>query len=72
MPSLSGQIIRNEHSVEDKVFELTLDLGFDIVDGVRRFDLEGDGLTRKGLNEDLHDGLEVEYQLPHRLHWAAF
>jgi hypothetical protein len=26
----------------------------DIVDGVRGLDLEGDGLTREGLDEDLH------------------
>jgi hypothetical protein len=36
-----------------------LDFGFYIVDGVGGFDLEGDGLTRKGFDEDLHgsDGL---------------
>jgi len=33
---------------------LVLDLGLDIVDGVRRLYLEGDGLTGEGLNEDLH------------------
>lgn len=32
----------------------TLDLGLDIVDGVRRLHLKGDSLTRKGLDEDLH------------------
>ena len=32
----------------------TLDLGLDIVDGVRGLNLEGDGLAREGLNEDLH------------------
>jgi len=37
---------------------LVLDLGLDIVDGVRGLDLEGDGLTRKGLHEDLHCSLE--------------
>jgi hypothetical protein len=37
----------------------TLDLGFHIVDGVRRLHLEGDGLTREGLDENLHDGLGV-------------
>ena len=36
---------------------LVLDLGLDIVDGVGRLNLEGDGLTREGLNEDLHDCL---------------
>jgi len=34
---------------------LVLDLGLDIVDGVRRFDLEGNRLTREGFDEDLHD-----------------
>ncbi|GAO45925.1 hypothetical protein G7K_0171-t1 [Saitoella complicata NRRL Y-17804] len=33
---------------------LVLDLGLDVVDGVRGLDLEGDGLTREGLDEDLH------------------
>lgn len=34
---------------------LILDLGFDIVDSVRRFDLKGDCLASKGLHKDLHD-----------------
>ena len=33
---------------------LVLDLGLDIVDGVATLDLEGDGLPRQGLHEDLH------------------
>ena len=33
---------------------LVLDLGLDIVDGVRGLDLKGDGLSSKSLNEDLH------------------
>jgi len=33
---------------------LVLDLGLDIVDGVRGLDLESDGLSGEGLNEDLH------------------
>lgn len=33
----------------------TLDLAFDIVDGVGRLDLKRDGLTREGLHKDLHD-----------------
>lgn len=38
----------------------TLDLGLDIVNGVRRLHLEGDGLAREGLDEDLHlEGLVV-------------
>merc|ERR1712002_1361378 len=31
-----------------------LDLGFDVLDGVRRLNLEGDGLTSQCLHEDLH------------------
>jgi len=31
-----------------------LNLGLDIVDGVRGFNLEGDSFTREGLDEDLH------------------
>jgi len=34
---------------------LVLDLSLDIVDGVRRLDLEGDSFARKGLDENLHD-----------------
>merc|ERR1711907_136198 len=33
---------------------LVLDLRLDVLDGVRRLDLEGDGLTREGLDENLH------------------
>merc|ERR550525_867954 len=33
---------------------LVLDLGLDILDGVTGLDLKGDGLTREGLDEDLH------------------
>ena len=40
---------------------LVLDLGLDIVDGVRALDVKGDGLTSQGLNEDLH-GSETELQ----------
>ncbi len=43
-----------------RVREYTLNLRLDIVDGVGRFDLEGDGLTREGLDEDLHDGLQSQ------------
>jgi len=35
----------------------TLNFGLDIVDGIRRLHLEGDSLTREGLDEDLHGGL---------------
>jgi hypothetical protein len=37
---------------------LVLDLCLDILDRVRRLNLEGDGLTCEGLDEDLHDDLD--------------
>ena len=37
---------------------LVLDLGLDIIDRIRGLNLEGDGFTSKGLNEDLH-GVQV-------------
>ena len=35
---------------------LVLDLGFDVVDGVRWLDLKGDGLAGQGFDEDLATG----------------
>ncbi len=35
---------------------LVLDLALDVVDGIRRLDLKGDGLASQSLHEDLHDG----------------
>jgi len=37
-----------------------LDLRLHIIDRVRRLDLEGDRLTREGLDEDLHAAAETE------------
>ena len=42
---------------------LVLDLRLDIVDGVRRLDLKGDGLAREGLNEDLHAAAQTEHEV---------
>ena len=46
-----------------------MNLALDIVDGVGRLDLEGDGLAREGLDEDLHgEDLEVyrdDKSVPH-------
>lgn len=39
---------------------LVLDLRLHVVDGVRRLDLQRDGLTRKGLDEDLHPTTETQ------------
>merc|ERR1711974_394289 len=42
---------------------LVLDLGLDILNGVRGLDLEGDGLTGEGLDEDLHASPESEHKM---------
>ena len=39
---------------------LVLDLGLHVVDGIRRFDLKGDGLACQGLDENLHNATETE------------
>ena len=42
---------------------LVLDLGLDVLNGVRRLNIEGDGLAGKGLDEDLHATTESEDQV---------
>merc|ERR1719431_869228 len=42
---------------------LVLDLGLDVLDGVRRLHLEGDGLAGQGLHEDLHPSAEPEHEV---------
>merc|ERR1719422_922740 len=42
---------------------LVLDLGLDILNGIRRFNLEGDGLSSQGLDEDLHTSSQSENQM---------
>merc|ERR1719232_21779 len=42
---------------------LVLDLGLHILDGVRWLDVEGDGLSSKGLHEDLHTTSESEHEM---------
>merc|ERR1712087_910726 len=42
---------------------LVLDLGLDVVDGIRWFDIEGDGLSSQGLDEDLHSSAKTEDQV---------
>ena len=46
---------------------LVLDLRLDVVDRVRRLDLERDGLARQGLDEDLHATAEAEHEVEGRL-----
>jgi len=46
---------------------LVLNLGLDVVNGVGGLDLEGDGLARQGLDEDLHSTAETEDQVEGRL-----
>merc|ERR1712032_951507 len=42
---------------------LVLNLGLDVIDGVRWLDLKGDGLAGKSLNEDLHTTTETENKM---------
>ncbi len=47
---------------------LVLDLGFDIVDGVRWLHIEGDGLASEGLHKDLHASMETKDKVNGELH----
>merc|ERR1711937_1042795 len=42
---------------------LVLDLGLDVLDGVRWLDIKGDGLAGQGLDEDLHTTSESEDEM---------
>ena len=42
---------------------LILDLGLDVVNGIRRLDLEGDSLASQRLDEDLHTATKTEDQV---------
>merc|ERR1712179_841493 len=42
---------------------LVLDLSFNVLDGIRRLDLEGDGLAGQGLHEDLHTSPKPEHEM---------
>merc|ERR1712212_827760 len=46
---------------------LVLDLGLDVLNAIRGLDLEGDGLPREGLDEDLHTSSESENKMKGRL-----
>ena len=46
---------------------LVLDLGLDVVDGVRRLDFESDGLACERLDKDLHTTAESQYKVKRRL-----
>merc|ERR1712051_46536 len=42
---------------------LVLDLGLDVLNGVRWFDLKSDGLSSQGLDEDLHTSSQSEHKM---------
>merc|ERR1712012_914176 len=42
---------------------LVLDLGLDVLNGVRWLHIKGDGLSSKGLDEDLHTTSESEHEM---------
>jgi hypothetical protein len=46
---------------------LVLDLLLDVVDGVRSFHIEGDGLASQGLHENLHAAAQTKHQVESRL-----
>jgi len=45
---------------------LILNLGFNVINGVWRFNIECDGLSSKGLYEDLHSSSESKDQMKGR------
>jgi len=42
---------------------LVLDLGLDVLDGVGRLDLQGDGFAGQRLDEDLHSSSKTEHEV---------
>jgi len=46
---------------------LVLDLSLDVLDAIRWFDLESDGLASQGLDEDLHTSSQSEHEMEGRL-----
>merc|ERR1712024_199359 len=46
---------------------LVLDLSLDVLNAIRGLDLEGDGLSGEGLDEDLHTSSESEHKMESRL-----
>merc|ERR1712213_105410 len=42
---------------------LVLDLGLDILNGIRRLNLKGDGLASEGLDKDLHTSSQSKHQM---------
>jgi hypothetical protein len=42
---------------------LVLDLGLDVIDRIRRLHIQGDGLSSKRLDKDLHSSAETEHQM---------
>jgi len=42
---------------------LVLDLSFHVLDGIRWLNIEGDGLTGEGLDEDLHTSSQSQHQV---------
>merc|ERR1712134_131442 len=42
---------------------LVLDLGFDVLDGISWLNIEGDGLSSQGLDEDLHTTSESQHKM---------
>jgi hypothetical protein len=45
---------------------LVLNLGLDVVDGIGRLDVQGDGHSGESLDEDLHSSTNTENQVKRR------
>ena len=54
VPSTSMYALEDQALLVGRDALLVLDLGLDVVNGVRGLDIEGDGLAGQGLDEDLH------------------
>ena len=54
LPCLTRDVSHGWQNLQTPDSEHTLNLALDIIDGVGRLDLKGDGLTREGLDKDLH------------------
>ena len=67
-PALEQLFVRKDEALLGRGNALlVLDLGFHVVNGVGRLDIEGDGLASEGLHEDLHASAKTKHQMKRRL-----
>ncbi|PAV70180.1 hypothetical protein WR25_12798 [Diploscapter pachys] len=65
----SGEVLTSEDEtlLVGRNSLLVLDLGLDVLDGVRGLDFQSDGLSSEGLDEDLHASTETQDEMEGRL-----